>query len=106
MYIVREIFKDKKIIKKNKIRLNIDFDFPNWLENHHLPFNKFKNESKYELNFDQKRVNYLKSQMFEQWPILRSKSGGDKERAFNKYIMQNMQSIDVHMLEKRFEKVS
>ena len=44
--------------------------------------------------------------MFEQWPLLKSKSGSDKERAFNKYIMQNMQSIDVHMLEKSFQKVS
>ena len=106
LYIVREIFEDKKTIRKNKILLNINFDFPNWLENHHLPFNKFKNESKYELNFDHKKVSYLKSQMFEQWPLLRSKSGSDKERAFNKYIMQNMQSIDIHMLEKRFQKVS
>ena len=66
----------------------------------------FQKDSKYQLNYNEKKLDYLKSEMFEQWPLLRSKNGKDKERAFNKYLMQNMQSINVRLLEKEFLRLS
>ena len=106
LYIIREIFGDQKMDDDVKSELNMDFDFPSWLTNSHLPLKEFKKSSKYELNYDYKKLDYLKSEMFDQWPLLRSKNGKDKERAFNKYLMQNMQSIGADILEKRFQRLS
>ena len=46
LHMFDEIFGNKLEIKEDqKSKLNIDFDFPNWLSNSHLPFDQFKKHS-------------------------------------------------------------
>ena len=82
----------------NKHKLNIDFDFPGWLTESHLPLDKFRKKSTYELDFDFKKINYLRNE-------LKSIYGKDKERAFNRYLMQYMQRGE-NILEKGFQKIN
>ena len=99
LYMIGEIFGERQDVEEgNKHKLNIDFDFPGWLTESHLPLDKFRKKSTYELDFDFKKINYLRNE-------LKSIYGKDKERAFNRYLMQYMgRGADV--LEKGFQKVS
>ena len=99
LYMIGEIFGERQDVEEgNKHKLNIDFDFPGWLTESHLPLDKFRKKSTYELDFDFKKINYLRNE-------LKSIYGKDKERAFNRYLMQYMQR-GANILEKGFQKIN
>ena len=61
VYMLTEIFEDRKqeIEEKNNYKIDIDFDFPSLLLKNDLPFDQFKKHTTYELNYDLNKLNYL-----------------------------------------------
>ena len=49
------IIKDKHDKKSYKHELKMDFDFPEWLINSEMPFEKFNKKSTYKLDYDLKK---------------------------------------------------
>ena len=100
VYMIDEIFVDKKDeSRKNKYQLNMDFDFHGWLANTDLPFEKFKKNTVYEFNYDEKKINYLKNE-------LKSTQGenGKKYQDISRQVMTFMQR-GTDILEKGFQKI-
>ena len=52
LYLIDAIMADKDKIKKDNYKLNIDFDFPEWLKENSMPFEKFKKNTTYQLSYD------------------------------------------------------
>jgi len=100
LYIIGKIFKnDNDIIKNSKYELDIDFDFPGWLSSSHLPFKNFNKRSIYKMNYDEKKLNLLKDDIY-----FSKKDETDVERSNNRLI----RSITMHgpsILEKSFYKI-
>ena len=98
LYMIEEIFNDNLEFKKNnQSEIKIDFDFPGWLSQTHLPLNHFKNIAKYKVNYDLKKINYLRNE-------IKSIYGKHKERALGRYFRQHMQRGAV-VFEKQFQKI-
>ena len=83
--------------KINEYEVEIDFDFPAWLSENHLPLESFKKQSKYLFNNDNEKISYLRGQ-------IKAIYGKDKNRAFNRYLMQYV-SKGANFFEKRYEKI-
>jgi hypothetical protein len=96
LHLIDSIFSNKNISKSNK--LEIDFDFPAWLQNSKLPFENFKNNSTYEFNLDIKKINYIRNEIKSI-----SLVNKDEQRAFGRYLERR--SSESSFLEKEFEKV-
>ena len=81
----------------------MDFDFPSWVEQENQPFQAFKGDSRYELNYDLNKVKYMRNEIKS---IYGSNKGYNSfERAFGRYLMQYI-SRGVSVFEKEFQKVN
>ncbi len=98
LYLMDAIFSDAKIEKNTKNILNIDFDFPEWLQNSKSPFENFKKNSTYEFNLDHKKIDYIRNEIKNI-----TLGGNDKRRAFGRYLERRISESS--FLEKEFEKV-
>jgi len=98
LYLIDTIFSKKKIDKNNKNLLNIDFDFPEWLLNSKLPFEKFKKNSTYEFNLDHKKIDYIRNEIKNI-----TLGGNDERRAFGRYLERRIS--ESNFLKKEFAKV-
>ena len=96
LYLIDAIIGDENMIKKGKYELKIDFDFPEWLKESSLPFDKFKKNTTYELNYDFKKINYIRNEI--------KTVQGDKERALGRYL-DRRHMIGFDLFEKQFAKV-
>ena len=86
LYLVNDVISERKLIeKKNEILM--DFDFPAWLEESELPFNKFNNKIKYEMSYDIEKVQYIRNEINSLFGLKK-----DKNRAFGRYIMRRGRS--------------
>ena len=98
LYWIDAIFKDEKDIKaKNQYKLSIDFDFPRWLSKGNLPLEHFNNKATYELDYDFKKVDYIKNEMT-------SVLGKDKKRAFARCLARINLKFD--FFQKKFVKLN
>ena len=103
LYLINEIFEDNKdVIKNNKYELDLDFDFPSWLKETHLPFDQFKKYCRYEINYNFKKINHWRNE-------IRS-TLTDRERFNDRLLMSlgGMQSVThgYGILEKNFYKIN
>ena len=103
LYLINEIFEDNKdVIKNNKYELDLDFDFPSWLTESHLPFDQFKKYCRYEINYNFKKINHWRNE-------IRS-TLTDRERSNDRLLMSlgGMQSVThgYGILEKNFYKIN
>tara|TARA_Y100000590_G_C15730025_1_gene1016628 strand:+ start:558 stop:2666 length:2109 start_codon:yes stop_codon:yes gene_type:complete len=96
LYLIDAIIDEAKSIKQDKYVLKIDFDFPEWLKKSSLPFEKFKKNTTYELNYDFKKINYIRNEI--------KTVQGDKERALGRYL-DRRHMIGFDLFEKQFAKV-
>ena len=78
IHMIHEVFAENAK-EKDKFDLNINFDFPAWLEKEELPLSKFKIKSTYNLSYNTKEVKNLRTSIAEQY-------GNDKQVAFVKYL--------------------
>ena len=97
---IEEIFNEKKEQKKySQYELKIDFDFPNWLLESHLPFDKFKNKCTYKVDYDIEKIKYCRN----------TKRSLDKNfnkvRAVGKFIRGHY-SRGANIFEKQFQKIN
>ena len=100
LYMIEEIFNDdKKVEKFNQYELKIDFDFPNWLLESHLPFDDFKNKCTYKVDYDIEKLEYCRN----------TKKSYDKNynkvRAIGRFVRGHY-SRGANIFEKQFQKVS
>ena len=101
LYMIDEIFggsSEQDVNKINEYEVEMDFDFPAWLSEDHLPLESFKKQSKYLFNNDNEKISYLRGQ-------IKAIYGKDKNRAFNRYLMQYV-SKGADFFEKRYEKIA
>ncbi len=86
LYLVNDVISERELIeKKNEILM--DFDFPAWLKDSELPFNKFNNKIKYEMSYDIEKVQYIRNEIDSLFGLKK-----DKNRAFGRYIMRRGRS--------------
>ena len=97
LYLIDAIIKKSKKIKYNKYELRIDFDFPEWLKKSSKPFDEFKNNAIYELNYDIKKINYIRNEI--------KTVQGDKERALGRYL-DRRHMIGFDLFEKQYQRLS
>lgn len=104
LYMIDAIFGEEgKIKEDNKYQIKMDFDFPSWVEQENQPFQAFKGDSRYELNYDLNKVKYMRNEIKS---IYGSNKGYNSfERAFGRYLMQYI-SRGVSVFEKEFQKVN
>ena len=98
LYLIDAILSDDKLEKAKKEKLEIDFDFPAWLQNDKQPFDKFKKNSTYKFNLDLKKINYIRHEIENI-----TQTSKEKERAFSRYIERR--SSESNFFKKEFEKV-
>ena len=102
---IDEIFGDKLEIKEDyKFKLNIDFDFPNWLLESHLPFDKFKNKCTYKISYDSEKIKYYRD--YTKIFISKNYNSSDtKVRNIARFIRRRF-SRGAAVFEKQFQKMS
>jgi radical SAM superfamily enzyme YgiQ (UPF0313 family) len=62
LYMIEEILDEETAPEKyTQSELKIDFDFPNWLLENHLPFDKFKNKCTYKMEYDVEKIKYFRN---------------------------------------------
>jgi len=100
LYLIDEIFDDKKEFEKLKnYELKIDFDFPNWVEKNHLPFDQFKSKCTYKVDYDIKKMNNFRN---EKKTIFSDYKGS---RGLARFIRAQMQKGPA-VFEKQFQKIN
>ena len=96
LYLIDAIM-GKNFETKDNYKLEINFDFPEWLKKSDLPFNDFQKNTTYQLDYDFKKINYIKNE-------IKTVQGGDKERALGRYLdRRNMIGFD--LFEKTASKI-
>ena len=99
IHMMDEIYGNSAKFKKiSNQEIKIDFDFPSWLSESHLPFDQFNKSSTYKLDFDLKRISDLRNE-------IKSIYNNDKERALDRHLVQYLLSGS-NILEKRFQKIN
>ena len=100
LYMIEEIFNEEQMSEKyNQYELKIDFDFPGWLSQNHLPFHKFINKCTYKMNYDIEKIRYshdTKKALDKNY---------NKARAMARFTRGHLQSGSTSF-EKQFQKVS
>jgi len=104
LYMINAIFGEEKEIKEdNKYEIMIDFDFPSWVSKKNEPFQLFKKNSRYELNYDAQKVKYMRNEIKSIYG--KNKGYSSIDRAFGRYLMQYIgRGVDV--FEKNFQKLN
>ena len=99
LYLINIIFSDDKVQGNEMKKVNIDFDFPEWLLDDQQPFEKFTKKSTYKFNLDLKKIDYIKNEINSVTLVKR-----DKQRAFARYIERR--SSESSFFKKEYQKVS
>jgi len=97
LYMIDEIMNDENSIKKDVYEIELDFDFPAWLAEDHMPIDNFKNHAIYKINLNQEKINFMKNE-------IRSIYTDDKLRALGRYFRQHMQSGQ-SVFERSYQKI-
>jgi hypothetical protein len=96
---IEEIFNEDEALEKyNNYELKIDFDFPSWLSQSHLPFDKFLNKCTYKMDYDIEKIKYSHN---ERKSLDKNYS---KARAIARFSRKHMQS-GATAFQKQFQKV-
>ena len=97
LYMIDEIMRKDENQKNKSYKIELDFDFPSWLLNTEMPIENFKNHSIYEIDLNQKKIDYLKNE-------IKSIYTDDKLRALGRYFRQHMQRGS-SVFEKNYQKI-
>ena len=102
LYMIDEIFsKNQDIDKISKYNLKIDFDFPEWLLKSNMPFEEFKKDTIYEINYDIEKIKDMKTELSSVY----GNYGEDKVRILGRFLMEHINK-DVDIFKKDFHKLS
>jgi hypothetical protein len=103
LYMIDAIFGEEEIIHDNKYEIIMDFDFPSWVSKKDEPFQFFHKNSKYQLNYDIKKVKYMRNEIKSLYG--QNKGYSSSDRAFGRYLMQYV-GRGVGIFEKDFRKIN
>ena len=92
-----EIMSQDDNIKNDIHEIELEFDFPGWLLETDQPIEKFKKQTLYKTDLNQKKINYLKNE-------IKSIYTDDKLRALGRYFRQHMQRGQ-SVFEKEYHKI-
>ena len=102
---MEELFNDEGTNNKyDQYKITIDFDFPSWLSESHLPFDKFKNKCTYKISYDSEKIKYYR----DYTKIFINKnydSAETKVRDISRFIRRRF-SRGASVFEKQFQKIS
>jgi len=105
LYMMEELFNDEEIQNKyDQYKITIDFDFPSWLSQSHLPLDKFKNKCTYKISYDSEKIKYYR----DYTKIFVNKSYNSSEtkvRDISRFIRRRF-SRGATVFEKQFQKIS
>ena len=97
LYLIDAIIDNKNNFEKNKYKIKINFDFPEWVKESKQPFDQFKKDATYELNYDFKKIDYIRNEI--------KTVQGDKERALGRYL-DRRHMIGFDLFEKQFVRIN
>jgi radical SAM superfamily enzyme YgiQ (UPF0313 family) len=99
LYLINEILGEEKVVKqiRNNYEIDLNFDFPNWLENNSTSIEKYQYKVKYNLNFEEQKITNIKKE-------INSIFGGDKISAFERFL-ERRHMIGFNFLEKKYNQV-
>ena len=97
LYLIDAIIDNRNNFEKNKYKIKINFDFPEWLKESKQPFDQFKKDATYELNYDFKKIDYIRNEI--------KTVQGDKERALGRYL-DRRHMIGFDLFEKQFVRIN
>ena len=103
IFTINIILNESSDIKmENSYTIDLDFDFPKWLEKSSDEIEKYLYESKYELKYDPKKLKYMRNEINS---LYGSKKGyNNVERAFGRYLMQYV-GRGVGVFQKNYQRV-
>jgi len=99
LYLINEILSEEKLVKqtRNNYDIDLNFDFPNWLENNSTSIEKYQYKVKYNLNFEEQKITNIKKE-------INSIFGGDKISAFERFL-ERRHMIGFNFLEKKYNQI-
>jgi radical SAM superfamily enzyme YgiQ (UPF0313 family) len=99
LYLINEILSEEKVVKqkRNNYDIDLNFDFPNWLENNSTSIEKYQYKVKYNLNFEEQKITNIKKE-------INSIFGGDKISAFERFL-ERRHMIGFNFLEKKYNQI-
>jgi hypothetical protein len=95
LYLIKEIVGDKAY--QNNYTLNLDFDFPNWLEDSNSSLDKYNYNILYNISFEDKKIKKIKNEIYGIF-------GVDQISAFERYL-ERRHMIGFDFLEKKYQKI-
>lgn len=99
LYLINEIYSDKKN-KLNEINeLNLDFDFPEWLKDDTQSLEKFDYKVAYKFKSENEKIDYIKKEIDNMTLVKK-----DKSRAFARYLERRYSESE--FFKKDFHKIN
>ena len=99
LYMIEEIFSDKKKLDElNSYQLDINFDFPSWINNDKLSNKEFEKSCKYMIEYDVGKINYFRN---EKKSIFKNYN---ENRALSRFIRAHMSKGPV-FFEKKIKQI-
>lgn len=97
IYLIDAIIDENTNYQEKSHNIKIDFDFPEWFKKNEQKFENFTKSSVYKLNYDLKKIQYIRNEI--------KTTQGDKLRALGRYL-DRRHMIGLDLFEKKFEKVA
>ena len=96
LYLINEIVEDKAY--QNNYILNLDFDFPNWLEDSNSSLDKYKYNILYNISFEDQKIKKIRNEIYAIF-------GVDQISAFERFL-ERRHMIGFDFLEKKYQKIN
>lgn len=96
LYLINEIVGNEEY--KNNYTLDLNFDFPNWLEDSSSSLDKYKYDILYNISFEDKKIEKIKNEIYAIF-------GVDQISAFERFL-ERRHMIGFDFLEKKYQKIN
>ena len=97
LYMIDEIINKENLDCDEVHKIELEFDFPNWLKNSDKSIDEYKKNSVYEIKLNKEKIDYLQNE-------IKSIYTNDKLRALGRYFRQHMQR-GKSVFEKKYQKI-
>ena len=96
LYLINEIVEDKAY--QNNYIIDLDFDFPNWLEDSNSSLDKYKYNILYNISFEDQKIKKIRNEIYAIF-------GVDQISAFERFL-ERRHMIGFDFLEKKYQKIN
>ncbi len=98
LYMIEEIMYKENPDCNEIHKIELNFDFPEWIKNQDKPIEEYKSNSIYEIKLNKEKIDYLQNE-------IKSIYTDDKLRALGRYFRQHMQR-GKSVFEKQYQKIA